>query len=117
MVWAGVAGGVLSGGRVEVSGANSMVHAADCAAAVALVLEKPDECAGEVYNCIDDGLVSTREVAETLGKLAGTGCEIVEVPGDAPVEFANGKIRALGADFRGAPGIRAHCEDLLSRLG
>ncbi len=116
MVWSGVARDVLAGGRAEVSGANSMVHAADAAAAVALVLEKPDECAGEVYNCVQGGLVPTADVARILKEICGSEAEIVETEGSPPVEFTNAKIVALGAAFRGMDGVRAHCEDLVSRL-
>jgi UDP-glucose 4-epimerase len=116
MLWRDLAERVCAGGEVKVSGHGQMVHASDCAGAVLAALERPELCAGEIYNVIEPEPTDWFDVAGMIKELGRCDARLSREPGEAPVRFSNAKALSLGCSFRGPAGVREHVEHLVRTL-
>ncbi len=55
-------------------------YAENMAYALMLAVDKPDACAGQIYNVRDDGLLTTRDWVNVIANMMGHRFEFVEMP-------------------------------------
>ncbi|WP_337173693.1 NAD(P)-dependent oxidoreductase [Paludisphaera sp.] len=104
----------VAGRPVECRRGAKVVHAADVAKAVAILLDaEADAVSGRMFNCCDR-YVSEHEVAQIARRLADARGPIEGEPGRPRNEIVTDRLRALGMTFGGAPLLERTVAELVA---
>jgi nucleoside-diphosphate-sugar epimerase len=116
--WFDLVRDVAAGRAVECRRGAKVVHAADVAKAVAILLDAEAEAvSGRMFNCCER-YVSEHEVAHIARRLAGARGTIEGEPGRPKNEIVTDRLRALGMTFGGTPLLeRAVAELVAAAMG
>ena len=98
--WCDLVQKVVRGDPVHPTGGSKVVHAADVAKAIAILLHTQETVAGETYNCCDR-MISHHEVAMIAQSISGSESIIEGAPKEAKHPMDTSKIQALGMQFGG----------------
>ena len=112
--WFGIAERVLAGKEVIAERGSKVVHVADVARAISLLLDA-DDIAGESFACYDR-YVSEHEVANIAAKLTGSQSKISGGPTKPKHEIVTDKIEKLGMRFGGVDLLERTVADLIGAI-
>jgi nucleoside-diphosphate-sugar epimerase len=113
--WFDLVRSVVRGEAVECRGGGKVVHAADVARAVEILLTAPG-VAGQVYNCTDR-YVSDHEVATLAREKSGSSAEIRGKPKSPRHVISTEKIQKLGMRFGGQKLLEETVAELVRAAG
>jgi nucleoside-diphosphate-sugar epimerase len=111
--WYDMVGQVLRGQPIASAKGGELVHAADVARAVELLLGADAAVVkGQSYNC-NDMYIADQEVARIARALAGSTSDIVDLNRGPETPIKAGKLQALGMTFGGAALLRRTIVELI----
>lgn len=115
--WLKLVQGVLRGEGGLPSRAGTEVHGADVAAAVRLLLTRPEtDVAGRIFNC-SDLYLSTREIAQIVQNLSGARGPLPAPCHDRDYPVMNAdRLKQLGLRFGGRQRLEKTLADIIVRL-
>jgi nucleoside-diphosphate-sugar epimerase len=115
--WYGIVGQVLRGEPIASAQGGELVHAADVACAVELLVGADASVVkGQSYNC-NDMYIANQEVARIARALTGSNSDIADLNRGPEKPITAGKLRALGMTFGGEALLRRTIHELIEAHG
>ena len=112
--WFDIVERVIAGKNIIAEGGSKVVHVADVARAISLLLDA-DDVAGESYACYDR-YISEHDVASIAVRLTGSQSKISGSKTTPKHEIVTDKLEKLGMKFGGAELLERTVADLISAI-